>query len=80
MHSFHPRSILRPYGGAIVGYQHLGDGGTYVQGRAGIDFTPLASPVTFRIEARYHEPIAHLPGMSRLVLLNSGIRFILPGR
>src|SRR5688572_20350341 len=53
MHSFHPRSILRPYGGVVLGYQRLSDDGTYLQGRAGIDFTPLASPVTFRIEARY---------------------------
>lgn len=77
-HSFLPTGVFRPYGGAVIGHRRLDGGSSYLQGRAGLDLTPNRSSVTFRIEARYHEPVTKHPGVPRLILINSGIRLALP--
>jgi hypothetical protein len=61
------------------GVQQMKEAHRYLQGRAGIDFAPVSSPVVLRLEGRYHEFLGAAPGMSSLFQVNRGLRFALPG-
>jgi hypothetical protein len=68
--SFGPTSAVRPYGGAAAGIQRWGERDMFLQGRAGVDFTPARSILAFRLEGRYQAAVA----ASNLLLLNTGLR------
>lgn len=78
--SFVPTSIFRPYAGGVVGVHHIDGAEAFLQGRAGVDLTPARSPVTFRLEGRYHRLLAAPTRVGNFFMLNTGIRFMLPGR
>lgn len=75
-----PTRIVRPYAGAVAGIHQVDKPIFFIQGRAGVDLLPPRSPVAFRVEARFHRPMAQRTELGQFFVLNTGIRFMLPGR